>query len=83
MDGPPGSGKGGRLNARSPSRGKRQACPGAAFQRKFSQPLRLQLTVRDFLNLHGVLVTEGSRERQDAAPNHRRCYWKGFGEEKS
>jgi hypothetical protein len=26
---------------------------------------------------------EGSRERQDVTPNHRRCDWQGFGEEKS
>jgi hypothetical protein len=26
---------------------------------------------------------ERSRERQDVAPDHRRCDWQGFGEEKS
>jgi hypothetical protein len=60
MDGPPGSGKGGRLNAHSPSRGKRQACVGAGFQRNFRQPSRLRLTVGDLLNLHGVIATEVS-----------------------
>ena len=62
MDGPPGSGKGGRLNAHSPSRGKRQACAGAGFQRNFSQPSRLRLTVCDLLNLHGAIVTEVSNQ---------------------
>jgi hypothetical protein len=60
MDGPPGSGKGGRLDAHSLSRDKRQACAGAGFQRNFSQPSRLRLTVCDLLHLHAVIVTEVS-----------------------